>query len=220
MPDRTYNQYCGVARALDLVGERWALLVARELTLGGKRFTDLRDGLPGIGTNVLATRLRQLEADGVVAKLRLAPPAATTVYVLTEYGQRLVPAMLALGRWGATSMGPPAETQSVRSEWLAVALKAFFQPEQAFDLAATIELTLPHGTFSLRIHHGTLHVETGPTTEADLRLTTNEEALIGFLSGQGVPTAALDPSGDAALLERLPDVFPVSVGGAHPANVR
>jgi DNA-binding HxlR family transcriptional regulator len=212
VPDRTYNQYCGVARALDLVGERWALLVVRELALGGKRFTDLRDGLPGIGTNVLATRLRQLEADGVVAKLRLAPPAATTVYVLTDYGQRLVPAMLALGRWGAASMGQPSETQSVRSEWLAVALQAFFEPDQTFDLAATIELTLPDGPFSLRIHHGTLQVQAGLTADADLRLTTSEEALIGFLSGERVPAAALRPSGDAALLKRLPDVFAFKVG--------
>ena len=98
MPDRTYNQYCGVARALDLVGERWALLVVRELVLGGKRFTDLKDGLPGIGTNVLATRLRQLEADGIVEKLRLAPPAATTIYVLTVYGRR--------GRAGAAGARP------------------------------------------------------------------------------------------------------------------
>src|SRR3954462_10805280 len=117
MPDRTYNQYCGVARALDLVGERWALLVVRELTLGGKRFTDLKDGLPGIGTNVLATRLRQLEADGIVEKLRLAPPAATTIYVLTDHGRELVPAMQALGRWGARSLGEPQPAQAMRAEW-------------------------------------------------------------------------------------------------------
>src|SRR3954462_9326615 len=98
MPDRTYNQYCGVARALDLVGERWALLVVRELALGGKRFTDLKNGLPGIGTNVLATRLRQLEMDGIVKRLRPAPPPATTVYILSDYGRRLLPAVLALGR--------------------------------------------------------------------------------------------------------------------------
>ena len=213
---KRYDQYCPVAHALDLVGERWALLVVRELALGGKRFTDLRDGLPGIGTNVLATRLRQLEADGVVAKLRLAPPAATTVYVLTEYGQRLVPAMLALGRWGAASMGLRSETQSVRSEWLAVALRAFFQPDEAFDLAATIELNLPGGPFSLRIHHGTLHVAAGVTADADLRLTTDEEALIAFLSGESVPSDALGPSGDTTLLERLPDVFAFSVGELSP----
>src|SRR3954465_6636978 len=116
---RTYGDRCGVARALDLVGERWALLVVRELVLGGKRFTDLRDGLPGIGTNVLATRLRQLEADGIVQKLRLAPPAATTIYVLTDSGRRLVPAMLALGRWGARSLGEPQPGQAMRAEWFA-----------------------------------------------------------------------------------------------------
>src|SRR3954449_12095220 len=128
MPERTYNQYCGLARALDLVGERWALLIVRELTLGGKRFTDLREGLPGIGTNVLATRLRELQADGVVRKLRLMPPADTTVYMLTDYGVRLVPAMLALGRWGAETMGARAPGAEVRSGWLAGALEAGFPP--------------------------------------------------------------------------------------------
>src|SRR3954470_5386648 len=122
MPERTYSQQCGVARALDLVGERWALLVVRELVLGGKRFTDLKYGLPGIGTNVLATRLRQLEADGIVEKLRLAPPAAPTISVLTVHGGELVPALLALGRWGAESLGEPQPEQAVRSEWFAVAL--------------------------------------------------------------------------------------------------
>src|SRR3954454_5028109 len=90
MPERTYNQYCGLARALDLVGERWALLIVRELTLGGKRFTDLREGLPGIGTNVLATRLRELQAHGVVGSLLLMPHADTTVFIREVFGLRHV----------------------------------------------------------------------------------------------------------------------------------
>ena len=217
MPDRTYNQYCGVARALDLVGERWALLVVRELTLGGKRFTDLREGLPGIGTNVLATRLRQLEADGIVQKLRLAPPAATTVYVLTDYGQRVVPAMLALGRWGAESIGERSPEQSLRSEWFAVALRAFFVPEAALGIEATIELVLPDGPFRVLIDHGTLRVAAGAAVHWDLRLSTDVESLIGYLSGTGVPTAALHPSGDAELLELLPQLFRFTT---QPVKVR
>jgi DNA-binding HxlR family transcriptional regulator len=217
MPDRTYNQYCGVARALDLVGERWALLVVRELTLGGKRFTDLREGLPGIGTNVLATRLRQLEADGIVQKLRLAPPAATTVYVLTDYGQRVVPAMLALGRWGSESIGERSPEQSLRSEWFAVALRAFFVPEAALEVEATIELVLPDGPFRVLIDHGTLRVAAGAAVDWDLRLSADVESLIGYLSGTGVPTAALHPSGDAELLELLPQLFRFTT---QPVKVR
>jgi DNA-binding HxlR family transcriptional regulator len=217
VPDRTYNQYCGVARALDLVGERWALLVVRELVLGGKRFTDLKDGLPGIGTNVLATRLRQLEGDGIVQKLRLAPPAATTVYILTDYGQRLVPAMLALGRWGAESIGEPAPGQSVRSEWFAVALRAFFDPQAALDVEATIELDLPDGPFRVLVDHGVLRVESGPAVDWDLRLSTDVETLIGYLAGDGVPVAALHPSGNTELLEPLRRLFRFNV---QPVNVR
>jgi DNA-binding HxlR family transcriptional regulator len=214
---RSYKQYCGVARALDLVGERWALLVVRELDLGPKRFTDLREGLPGIGTNVLATRLRELEADGIVRKVELPPPAASTVYELTEYGRRLEPAMLALGRWGAESLGPPEPAQSLRSEWFAVALRAFFQPRAARGLRATIELDLPGGPFRVKIDNGSFVAERGAAPRWDLRLSTDVETLIGFLSGAGVPAAALKPSGDTSLLDRLPQIFRFEL---QPVNVR
>jgi DNA-binding HxlR family transcriptional regulator len=217
VPDRSYNQYCGVARALDLVGERWALLVVRELVLGGKRFTDLRDGLPGIGTNVLATRLRQLEADGVVQKLRLAPPAATTVYVLTDYGRRLVPPLLALGRWGAESMGEPLPEQAVRAEWFAVALNAFFDPEAAGELDATVLLDLKDGPFRVTVRDGSLRLEHGATADFDLALSTEVETLIAYLAGEDVPAEALGAEGDEDLLRRLPELFPF---GLQPANVR
>src|ERR671934_697643 len=128
MSARTYNEYCGVARALDLVGERWALLIVRELTIGPKRFTDLREGLPGIATNVLSNRLRQLERDGVVTRRQLPPPAPAQVYELSGYGRELVPIMLALGRWGASTMGPRAPEQALRPDWLAGALPGVFPP--------------------------------------------------------------------------------------------
>src|SRR5918999_5649633 len=155
---RTYSQYCGVARALDLVGERWALLVIRELVLGPKRFTDLKEGLPGIGTNILAARLRELEEGGVVRRHRLLPPAASTVYELTEYGRELRPTLLALGRWGAMSMGEREPSQTLRSEWLAVALTAFFSPDAAADLDTSIELRLTDGTYRAKIDRGELEV--------------------------------------------------------------
>src|SRR3954466_5223551 len=215
MPERTYSQQCGVARALDLVGERWALLVVRELALGGKRFTDLKNGLPGIGTNVLATRLRQLETDGVVEKLRLAPPAATTVYILSDYGRRLIPAVLALGRWGVETMGSP-EGKHRRSEWFVIALNEFFVPDAAEDVEATIELDLPDGRYRLRIADGVLKIEVGPATEWDLRLETDVPTLAGYLKGGDAP-AGLNASGDTELLELLPQLFSFE---AQPVNVR
>lgn len=204
---RTYSQYCGVARALDLVGERWALLVIRELVLGPKRFTDLKAGLPGVGTNILAARLRELEEGGVVRRRRLPPPAASAVYELTEYGRQLRPALLALGRWGAASLGERQETQTLRSEWLAVALTAFFRPEAAGELEARIELRLTHGTYLARIDRGELEVGCAEQESADLVIATDEETLIGYLAGAAVPPAALAPEGDLALLERLPQIF-------------
>lgn len=207
---RTYRQYCGVARALDLVGERWALLVVRELVLGPKRFTDLKEGLPGIGTNILAARLRELEDEGVVRRRRLAPPAASTVYELTEYGRELRPALLALGRWGARTLGQRQESQTLRSGWLAVALIAFFRPEAATDLEQSVELRLTDGTYRARIARGTVEVEPAEEAGADLVLATDEETLIAFLAGGPVPAAALRPEGDRELLRRLPEIFAFS----------
>jgi DNA-binding HxlR family transcriptional regulator len=208
---RSYDQFCGVARALDLVGERWALLVVRDLVLGPKRFTDLRRGLPGIGTNVLAARLKELERGGVVARRTLPPPAASTVYELTEYGRSLEGPLLALGRWGALSMGPRQPEQTLRSEWLGVALKAFFRPEAAADLRADIELRFDDGTLLARVDRGSLAVEHTSPNGADLVLETDVETLIGFLAGADVPVPALGATGDEALLERLPALFAFAV---------
>src|SRR5438105_251183 len=196
-----------MARALDIVGERWALLVVRELVLGPKRFTDLRAGLPGIGSNVLAARLKELEQNGVVARRRLPPPAASAVYELTEYGRELEEVVLAFGRWGAKSMGKRSAGQSLRSEWLAVALKAFFRPEAARDLRATVEFRFEDGAFLAQIDRGSLVIEPQAENGADLVLATNPEALVGFLAGAPVPPAALSPEGDVELLARLPRIF-------------
>jgi DNA-binding HxlR family transcriptional regulator len=207
MTSRSYDQFCGIARALDLVGERWALLVVRDLILGPKRFTDLRRGLPGIGTNVLAARLKELERGGVVARRTLPPPAASIVYELTEYGRELEGPLLAVGRWGAASMGQRQPGQALRSEWFGVALKAYFRPEAAADLKAEIELRFDDGTLLARIERGSLVVEPCSPNGADLVLETEVETLIAYLAGAEVPAAALAPEGDSALLERLPRIF-------------
>jgi DNA-binding HxlR family transcriptional regulator len=202
---RSYGQFCGIARALDLVGERWALLVVRELVLGPKRFTDLREGLPGIATNVLSQRLRQLERDGVVARRRLAPPAASSVYELTEYGQELVPIMLALGRWGARTMGERRPEQTLRGEWIAVALKAFYDERAAADVSARIALHLDGAGFTIELDRGRLGIALGTDGAADLTIDADPESLVAFLSGAPVPVQA---TGDRKLLKRLRAIFP------------
>jgi DNA-binding HxlR family transcriptional regulator len=202
---RSYKQHCGIARALDLVGERWALLVVRELVLGPRRFTDLREGLPGIATNVLSQRLRQLERDGIVARRRLPPPAASNVYELTEYGQELVPIMLALGRWGASSMGPRQQEHTSRSHWFALALKAYHEPEAAADVTAKVALDFGDAQVTLRLDGGQLDVLPGIDPDAELTIAADPETLVAFLSGAAV---TVDAQGDRELLERLPDIFP------------
>ena len=214
---RSYDQFCGVARALDLVGERWALLIVRDLVLGPKRFTDLRRGLAGIGTNVLAARLKELERAGVVQRRLLPPPAASSVYELTEYGRDVEGPLLALGRWGAKSLGAREPWQSLRSEWLAVALKAFFRPEATAGLRATVALCFDDAAFRARIDDGSLAIEESTEDSADLTLSTDVETLIGYLAGAGVPVAALAAEGDTALLERLPEIFAFGLSDGSPA---
>ncbi len=124
---RTYDQYCPIAHALGLVGERWSLLVVRELLEGPKRYTDLVAGLPKIGTNILAARLKDLEAGGVVEKRKLPPPAASTVYELTAYGQDLRPVIHELSRWGLRSLGPPS-LDALEPGWLIHAVDISLSP--------------------------------------------------------------------------------------------
>lgn len=210
---RTYNQHCGIARALDLVGERWALLVIRELVLGPRRFTDLRDGLPGIATNVLSQRLRQLENNGIVARRRLPPPAASSVYELTEYGQELVPILLDFGRWAARSMGPRTAEQTMQGRWFAVALKAFYEPEATADLTAKVALDFGDVQVTLLLDRGRLVFEPGLDDAADLTIVSDPESLVAFLSGAPV---TLEAEGDRELLGHLPQIFPFGTVGSLP----
>jgi len=203
--DRSYGQFCGLARALDLVGERWAFLVVRELALGPKRFKDLLGGLPGVSTNVLAVRLRQLERNGIVQRRVLPPPAGSTVYELTEYGRELEPAMLALGRWGARSLGARGERE-LRSHWLALALKAMFRPEAANGRARTYEVRLQDGSFVARVQRRALKVTAGTAEDPDLVLETDDDGLVALLAGapqDGVRVVA----GDPGELDRFVELF-------------
>jgi DNA-binding HxlR family transcriptional regulator len=184
------------------------MLVVRDLILGPKRFTDLRESLPGIATNVLTQRLKQLEVDCVVRRRKLPPPAASTVYELTEYGRDLEPVLLAFGRWGAQSFGSPNGDETMRSDWFGVALKAYFAPEAAEGVDATVALRFDDGDLALAIRDGRLDVSVGAANAADLTLTAATPATVAaFLSG-AIDASGLAPQGDEQLLARLPAIFP------------
>ncbi len=177
---RSYSDPCGVARALDLVGERWALLVVRDLLLGPKRFTDLRAGLPHIGPDVLSQRLRELEEGGLVVRDTLAPPAGSRVYRLTARGAALEPVVLELGRWGSQAPFPAAHGE-LSPDSLALALKTTFSPAAAGSLALTVALDLDGQRFAIRVADGQLALARGGTEHPDLTITADTGALTRVL---------------------------------------
>lgn len=191
MTRRSYRQLCPSAHALDLVGERWTLLVVRELVLGPKRFTDLVEGLPGIGTNILSARLKELEAAGVVTRERLAPPAASKVYELTEWGRELEDVVLGLGRWGAKSPTFGGAEMVARPEWTVLALKAMFRPQSAADAPATAELRFGEEAYALTIADGKLDIRHGADRHPELVVSLDVRTLAGILLGRVDPKQAL-----------------------------
>jgi DNA-binding HxlR family transcriptional regulator/putative sterol carrier protein len=184
MTRRSYAQYCGLARALDVLGERWTLLAIRELLLGPKRFSDLLDGLPGIGPNVLSTRLRTLEGEGLVRKRRLPPPAASTVYELTDRGRELEPAVVELARWGVGLLGAPGKDDRYRPGWLALSLRAAFRPEAAAGVRRTYRLRVDDEVFTVRVDDGTLDVQPGETAEPDVAIVLDAGTLMEIVGGE------------------------------------
>jgi DNA-binding HxlR family transcriptional regulator len=164
---KTYGQYCGVARAVELAGERWALLIIRDLLVGPKRYTDLRAGLPKIPSNVLATRLKEFEQSGLVVR-RIEPrPRGAIVYELTPYGSDLQEIVLGLGRWGARSLGELQPEDVVTPEILVMALRATFQPGQP---AASYELKFGEVVVHALVDGDSLEVSEGPLPGADLSI--------------------------------------------------
>jgi len=204
---RKFDQYCPMAHALSLVGERWSLLIVRELLHGPKRYTDLTVGLPGIGTNILASRLRDLEQVGVVAKRRLPPPAASTVYELTEYGRGLDEALYALARWGARTLGPPGADDELYPEWGVNAFPALFNAEAARGLTETYVLKIGEDVFTARLTDGVLDASVGPDEAADVVVELDMETFFALTGGELDPADALKQGcvrveGDEAAFER------------------
>jgi DNA-binding HxlR family transcriptional regulator len=177
---RTYGDPCGIARALDLVGERWALLVVRELVLGPKRFTDLRAGLPNLSPDVLAQRLRELEQTGIVRRHKLPPPAGSRVYELTEWGRELEPVVIALGRWGSRAPFPPGDAQ-LGVDAMMLALQTVFDPSAADGLSARYELRLGEHTFHARVAEGRLELARESADHPDAMIETDPGTLSAVL---------------------------------------
>jgi DNA-binding HxlR family transcriptional regulator len=211
-PMKRFDQYCPLAHALGLVGERWAFLVVRELLHGPKRYTDLLEGLPGIGTNILAARLRGLEEAGIVRKRELPPPAASKVYELTEYGSELEEVFWALARWGARSLGPPGPDDELYPEWGVNAFAALFFPEAARGLAETYVLRVDGDVFSARVEDGHMHASVGAAEDAVVEIETDMETFFSLAGGQLAPREALKRrlvriEGDRTAYERFFQVF-------------
>jgi DNA-binding HxlR family transcriptional regulator len=210
---KRYDQYCPVCHALGLVGERWALLVVRELLRGPKRYTDLAEGLPGIGTNILAARLRELEEGGIVRKRKLPPPAASTVYELTEYGAELEEPLYALARWGARTLGPPGKGDDLYPDWGLNAFAALLNPEGARGITETYVLRIGDDVFTVKLIDGLLHVDAGAAEGPDLDAALATETFYALASGDVSPRVALAEgrvqlaTGKPATLERFFTLF-------------
>jgi DNA-binding HxlR family transcriptional regulator len=210
-PARSYAQLCGIATALDVIGDRWAPLIVRDLLLGPLRFGDLAEGLPGIGTNTLTDRLKHLEAAGVVER-RLQPlPDRGTVYELTDYGRELEPILLALGRWGTKSMGRLPGEVVTRSRWLVAAMLAFHNARRVAR-PTTWELRLSDGVFTVRAEGTSLTVAAGAPERADVVVTTSDADLHALLTrrltpDEAVASGAVTLDGDTSALTRLVELF-------------
>src|SRR5215204_4849432 len=183
---RTYCDGCAAAHALDLIGERWALLVVRELLLGPKRFTDLRTGLPGVSPNVLAQRLRELERAGVVRRRKLPPPAASRVYELTDWGSELEPVIIQLGRWGARSPSRLRDA-ALGVDSLVLSLRTMFDPHAAEGLEASYEFRLGEARFRAVVDDGTFEIARGDDDRPDATIETNPTTLAALVyDGLGI----------------------------------
>ena len=218
---RTYGDPCGIARALDLVGERWALLVVRELLLGPKRFTDLKAGLPGASPNVLSQRLRELEQAGIVRRRKLPPPAGVWVYELTDRGRELEPVLLALGRWGSRSPLIPAAELSVDA--LIIALKTTFDPHAAEGLRATYELRLGEERFRVQVADGRLELARGSADQPDATIETDSATLRSLVFGgcqlaESLRSGDLTIEGDRQAVTRFLRLFPRPEPAPAPAD--
>jgi DNA-binding HxlR family transcriptional regulator len=216
---RRYGDACGTAHGLELVGERWALLVLRELLLGPKRFGDLRADLPGISANVLTQRLEGLEASGLLVRRRLPPPVSAQVYELTQWGYEAEPIVQTLGRWAARS---PAHdpTLPISATSIMLSLRTMFSPERARGLHARIGFRLGHETFLAVLQDGVMQLDRGDADQGDAVFTGSPELIAAAIYGKA-PFDQLEPaltvSGDVELAERFRSIFELPAKAEMPS---
>jgi DNA-binding HxlR family transcriptional regulator/putative sterol carrier protein len=212
MPEHSYKQYCGLARALDVVGDRWTLLIVRELLLGPRRFTDLLDGLPGVSRNLLTERLRDLERDGVVVRQELPPPAARQVYELTDDGRDLADAVVPLVAWGARRLGARERSESFRPQWGATAMLTFADRDAAMGVKETYQYVVGRSAFHFNVNDGSIQLCDGQAQDPAVTVTTDEDTWADIASGEITASAAasrrqLKIVGDRNAAARLKEIF-------------
>jgi DNA-binding HxlR family transcriptional regulator len=221
---RTYGDGCAIARALDLVGERWALLVVRELLLGPKRYTDLRKGLPNASPNVLSERLRELERAGILRRHKLPPPAGSRVYELTDWGRELEQIVISLGRWAARSPTLPNDAPIVSADSIILALRGLFDSGAAHGLRASYDLRLGEDRFRIEVADDEIQAARGDAHQADAMIDTDPGTLDAVL-WQGRPLADAQRSGrltiegDKAAVKRFLRLFPMPEPAAAATHI-
>jgi DNA-binding HxlR family transcriptional regulator len=204
---RTYREYCAIARSLDLLGQRWTLLIVRDLFLGPQRYTDLQAGLPGIATDMLTARLRTLEAEGLVRRRELPPPAPATVYELTEAGRGLGPLIRALGEVGLTLLDAPTPGQPINPGPVVMSLNLTFRPDALPDLVETYGLEIDGQAFTVAVERGTVRTERGAPADPVATFATDARSLVAMLRRETSAADAMEVDGDPAALERFAAAF-------------
>jgi DNA-binding HxlR family transcriptional regulator len=211
MTRRTYGQYCGISRAMEVLGERWVPLILRDLLVSPKGYTDLRRGLPRVPVDVLSARLRELEHTGVIRAVHAPDESATDIYEVTEYGRELEDILLRLGRWGGRMLGEPRPEDIFTESALVMALRSTFDPERARRVRLGFELRILDFVVHARIDNGTLSTGVGPLPGADLVVESGyaiKDLMTGELSAAvALATGAVRVSGDSALLSKFIQLF-------------
>jgi DNA-binding HxlR family transcriptional regulator/putative sterol carrier protein len=220
MAEHRYSQYCALARTLDVAGDRWTLLIVRELAPGPRRFTDLLDGLPGISRKLLTQRLRDLESDGIIARNALPPPAARQVYELTEDGHDLATAMAPLIAWGAGRIGDRKPGETFRARWPAVAMAGLADHEAAKGVRETYQYLVGDSAFHFAIDDGSVELHDGQAENPAVTWTADEATWADIASGRitassAAATGALTIAGDPKAAKRLRKIFSRSQMLAH-----
>jgi DNA-binding HxlR family transcriptional regulator len=215
---RSYGQYCAVARALDVVGDRWTLLIMRELLIAGpRRYTDLLEGLPGVATNLLSTRLKELAEAGLVTRSEAPPPIKTAIYDLAEDGRALLPALRALGLWGLRLMDEQQPGDVFRAQWLAYAPLWFTTDSDPKGPPVTIQLNAAGEKAVIELRDGRLFTRVGEVEDPDLVINGSPRAVLGVAIGdmdlQSAAERGLTAVGDQRVLRRLTPVAPGSDSG-------